>query len=130
MALNREDVQLLGRVLGGGRGPLPAPPPAAPACAPSGPATGGSGGLASVASMLKIPEFRLLPPPPLPSSGTFMTAMEARTDWWGGRWEACCRYIPCRLLDHVPVVPVVPDPWDTWEGPLGRLGTASWDASC
>ena len=85
--------------------------------------------MASVASMLNIPEFLLLPPPPLPSSGTFMTAMEARTDWWGGRWEACCRYIPCRLLDHVPVVPEVPDPWDTWEGPLGRLGTASWDAS-
>ena len=75
--------------------------------------------MASRASRLKTPEF-LLPPPP--SSGTFMTAMEARTDWCG--WD-CCRYIPWRLLDHVPVPAVAnccPPPLF-----LGRLGT-SWDA--
>ena len=115
MALNSEEVQLLGRVLGGGLGTVPVPPlPPVPLPAPPGPSVGGSGGLPSRA---KLPPssggncIRIGLPGKLILSkrkcfwgshilskivfknrfsgktyftqlvpGTFMTAMEARTD--------------------------------------------------
>ena len=49
MALNSEEVQLLGRVLGGGLGTVPVPP--APVPVPPGPSVGGSGGLPSRAKL-------------------------------------------------------------------------------